>query len=398
MAHLDGDGEWIGEWHLPGAAKRVPGLLRYAGGQVGLELLHPLADVGEDETVATVLGHTRQGPVTLSDVLFDTPIQASAYSAVFAQPGDAGKVFEATFSFDLLKEWAIPGRLRENAAKVHDISNLAKFRASAVDKFEAQLDDDVKCTLTVSLAFSHHAVAGTRQYHDSWFRIKSKKGLSIWEIVNRYLYPIKHFLMAAMGRPLNLSTFHVILHKQAVEVYLPVNRQLSSGSRLSHFFNILGIKDCFEDSLRRWFDLHRKSSLHLRLFFKTLDIQYSDSLYFYVYAAVLEILNMANLTRAGGNYREQIKQELKLFENDFENMDEFADKIYTIRNAMVHHIPKYKLDDDELLRITHDLFYLIRVLLLEHCGIKVKHGAASFVFLKKRRDSERFSAAAGWGL
>lgn len=396
MAHLDGDSEWIGEWYLPGTAERVPGLLRYAGGQVRLELLRPLANV-EAETVAAVLGHTRRGPVTLSDVIFETPLQASAYSAVFAPQGDAEKVFEATFSFDLLGEWAVPGRPHTDAAKIYDMSDPATFGEDALEQFESQLDDGARCTLSVSLGFSHHAIEGTRQYHDSWFRIASRRGLPLREVVTRYVYPINHFLVAAMGRPLNLSAFHIILDKRrSVEVYLPVKRQPSSGSFADHFFNIGGIKDSFDGTLRRWFDLHKKSPLHLRLFFRTLDTRYSDPLYFYVYATVLEIWNAANSSLAGANYRKRIEQALKLFEDDFENTKEFADKVYAIRNAMVHHIPERELDDDELLRVTHDLFYLIRVMLLEHCGLKVRHGAGGFVFLKKRGDSKRFTEAAGW--
>ena len=65
---------------------------------------------------------------------------------------------------------------------------------------------------------------------------------------------------------------------------------------------------------------------------------------------------------------------------------------------MVHYIPKYDLDDDELRRITHDLFYLIRVMLLEHCGVTVEHEHGQFVSLRKRKTSKRFPAPAGWRL
>ena len=62
---------------------------------------------------------------------------------------------------------------------------------------------------------------------------------------------------------------------------------------------------------------------------------------------------------------------------------------------MVHHIPKYDLEDEALHRITHDLFCLIRVMLLEQCGAEVRHEHGGFAFLKRRADSRRFPALAG---
>lgn len=288
MAHLDEDREWVGEWFLPNTARRVPGLLRYAGGQVRLELLRPLAGMA-GRAAPTVLGCTSQGPATLSNVMFDTPRHAVAYSAVFAPPSAAEKVFEACFGFDLLKEWAVPGRPHEDAAEIYGRPDPDRFGEGAVDRFESQLDDSVKCTLSVSLGISHHDIEGVRQYHNSGFCIKSEEGLSISEIVAKYAYPIKHFLMAAMGRPLNLTSMHIVLDGRTAEVYLPASKQSSSGSELDHFFNVWDVKDDFDGILRRWFELYRKSPLHLRMFFRTLDTRYSDVLYFYVYAAVIEI-------------------------------------------------------------------------------------------------------------
>lgn len=391
MAHLKGDREWVGEWHLPGAAERVPGLLRYAGGQVRLEVLRPFEGTA-GECAEIVSGSTWRGPVTLLDVIFDTPLHATAYSAVFAPSGATEKVSEASFGFDLLKEWAVPGRPHKDADKICDWASKGKMEENAVDRFESRLDDDVRCTLSVNLETSYHVVEGIRHYHDSRFRVESKRGLPVREIVVRYVYPVKHFLMAAMGRPLNLSEMHVILDGRPAEVYIPVDRQESGGSDMDHFFNIQGIKDGFDGILRRWFDLHKRSPLHMGLLFRTLDARYADELYLYVYATVIEIWNAANSTLKGCNHKRQIRQALEPFEEDFENVREFAGKIYRIRNNMVHHNPRHGPDYDELRRVTHDLFYLIRVMLLEQCGAKVKHEHGRFTFLKKRSDSKRFPA------
>lgn len=391
VAHLDEDNEWVGEWSLPGGARRVPGLLRYVGGQVRLELLRPLPGTA-GKAAPTVLGMTRQGPVTLSNVMFDAFNRAVAYSAVFAPPTAAERVFEACFGFDLLKEWAIPGRPHEDAAEIYGLRGPGKLGEGATDRFHSRLGDGVKCTLTVSLGISHHVIEGARQYHNSGFCIKSKQGLSVREMVANYVHPIKHFLMAAMGRPLNLASMHVVLDGRLAEVYLPADRRPTSGSEMDHFFNAWDIKDGFDCILRRWFELHKKSPLHLRMFFRTLDTPYSDELYFYVYSTVIEILNTAGPPHSRLNHREGIKLALGTFEGDFENIDEFAQKVYGIRNAMVHYIPKYDLEDEELHRITHDLFYLIRVMLLEQCGAEVRHEHGGFAFLKRRAGSRRFSA------
>ena len=381
----------MGEWFLPNTAtRRVPGLLRYAGGQVRLELLRPLAGM-TGRTAPTVLGRTRQGPVTLSNVVFDAFGHAIAYSAVFLPPESAEKLFKASFGFDLLKEWAVPGRPHEAAAKICYGSDPDKAGEGPVARFESRLDDDVVCTLSVRLEISHHVIEGVRQYHDSWFTIKSKRGLSVREIAAKYVQPIKHFLMAVMGRSINLSEMHAIVNGQPADVYLPVERQSSSGNDLDHFFNIWDIRDSFDEILRSWFELHSKSPLHMRMFFRTLDSRYSDVLYFYVYATVVEIWTAAGST-PGGNNRKRIRRALVFFEDDFENAKEFADKVYDIRNAMVHYIPNYRLDGDEPHKITHDLFYLIRVMLLEQCGVKVRHEHGRFAFLKKRSGSKRFSA------
>lgn len=390
MEHLDGDREWVGEWFLPNTTRRVPGLLRYAGGQVRLELLHPLAGMA-GKTAQTVLGRTRQGPVTLSNVVFDAFGHAIAYSAVFLPPESAEKLFEAHFGFDLLKEWAVPGRPHEDAAKIYYGSDPDKAGVGPVARVESRLDDDVVCTLSVRLEIAHHVIEGVWQYHDSWFTIKSKRGLSVGEIAAKYVQPIKHFLMAAMGRSINLSEMRAIVDGQPADVYLPVERQSSSGSDLDHFFNIWDIRDAFDGILRSWFELHSKSPLHMRMFFRTLDSRYSDVLYFYVYATVVEIWTAASPTTTGNN-REKIKRALASFEDDFENIDEFADKVFDTRNAMVHYIPSYDLDVDEPHKITHDLFYLIRVMLLECCGVKVRHEHGRFAFLKKRSGSRRFPA------
>ena len=397
MAYLDENEEWPGEWYLPGTAKKVPGILRYTDGQIRVELLDPLVDVGSRGAEA-VYGRTSGGIVTITDVRFDKSRKRGfAYSAVFgwhAGPGE--KVFKVGVTFDILKEWAVPSRPHTDALQIYDPDNESEFEKGAQEIFESQLDDDVKCTLAVSLGASYHTIKGARQYHTSGFVIKSKQGLPLKDMMSRYVNGIKHFLMTVMGRPVNLSEIHVLSGaRRPMRVYLPPDSRRDTGSDLDHFFNVEPPAGAFGPILRKWFTLYKGNMYYLERFFQTFNTPYTDPLHFPAYSAVLEMCHFAATSRPSSkvSQAEIIEWALGRFECDFKNLSDFAEKVRKFRNSLVHYKHGRGENNSELYMVTHDLFYLIRVLLVEQCGVDVRHDVAQFLYLQKVPDSKRFSTS-----
>lgn len=396
LAYLDENQEWPGEWYLPGKGEKTPGVLRYTDGQIGVELLYPLVGVG-DRAAEAVYGRTSEGIVTITDVRFAKYRKRGlAYSAVFGwHAGAEKKVFKVGVTFDILKEWAVPSRQHTDALQIYDPDNESEFGKGAQEIFESQLDEDVKCTLSISLGASHHAIEGARQYHTSGFVIESKRGMPLKDMMSRYVNGIKHFLMAVMGRPLNLSEIHVLSGAdRPMRVYLPVDRRSDTGSDLDHLFNVEPAAGAFGSILRKWFALYKGNMYYLERLFQTFDTPYTDPLHFPAYSVVLEMCHFAATSRPSSkvSQAEIIKWALGRFECDFKNLSDFEEKVRKFRNSLVHYKHGRGKNNDELYMVTHDLFYLIRVILVEQCGVDVRHDIAQFLFLQKAPDSKRFSA------
>lgn len=400
MAHLDKDERWIGEWNVPGTSKKVPGTLLYAGGQIRLELLDPLPGV-ENYGAEIIHGRTNAGLVTVTDVAFNRilPTHGVGHLAVFGMHAKAHeKVFKVSIGFDLLKEWAIPSRPHKDALQIYDPNNMSEFGKGSQETFESQLDDDVKCTLVASLGFSHHFTEGSRQYHTSWFVVESELGLSLKDTVIKYASGLRDFLMTVMGRPIKLSEFHVLTGAHdRLRVYLPVERRATGGSELDHFFNARALKGNFDGVLHRWFDLYRRGPYYLDRFFHTFDSPYTNPLNFSAYSAVMEMCYEASTSRSSRRDGQErvIKWALEHFKDDFDNLDDFEKKVSAFRNALVHYKPNHDMDDDDLYQVTRDFFYLIRVILIEQCGVQVSREHNWFGFLQKTRGSKRFSPGPG---
>lgn len=401
MAQLDEDAEWIGEWNLPGTPHKIPGKLSFAGGQIRLNLLDapPCAAAGR---VDVVHGRTNGGPVTLMGVRFGRSSlkDGVAYSAVFArQDGHDGRVFGASIGFDLLREWAVPARLDANLLAAGDSAGIIQAMKDATETFESQLDDDVKCTLVIAPSISHHHIEGARLQYKSHFVIESKQGVALRDLVADYIHAVQYFLMAVMGRTLNISELQIRLSDQKFQkAYLPVDKRGTYGSELDHFFNVEPEDGTFGRILRSWCALYKTGPHYLRRFFQTLDTPYVDPLHFPLYLAVLEMCYVASNPGADTRNKQKKVTEWALgrFEGDFDNIEEFITKVTSVRNALAHYKDD-RVDDDELAMLTHDLFYLTRVILVEHCGVKVRHQGGPLYFLRKSPGSERFSVYASLG-
>lgn len=396
MAYLDEDREWPGEWSLPGTTKKVPGTLHYINAQIRVELLDPLPGV-DTKHVRAIHGRTSEGIVTLTDVRFNNLLRRHglAHSAVFGWHADEDeKVFKIGIGFDILKEWAVPSRPHTDALQIYDPDNELEFGKGARETFESQLDDDVRCTLAVSLGASYHDIEGTRQYHTGGFLIESKQGLPLKDMVYRYVNGIRHFLMAVMGRPLNLSEIHILSDgARPLRVYLPAGRRRDTGSDRDHFYSVEPASGTFGTILHKWFALYKGNMYYLERFFQTFDTPYTDPLHFPAYSAVLEMCHFAATSRSSSKVpqAEIIEWALGRFDCDFRNISDFMKKVREYRNALVHYKAGRDKNDTELQMVTHDLFYLIRVILVEQCGVDVRHDDAQFLFLQKLPDSKRFS-------
>lgn len=398
MAQLNEDAEWIGEWGLPGTPHKIPGRLSFARGQIRLNLLDApsCAMAGQ---VGAVHGRTNEGPATLTGVRFNGPSlkDGIAYSAVFdGQYGYTGKIFGASIGFDLLREWAVPDRLDADLLATSDSVGILQAMKDATETFESQLDDDVKCTLVIAPSISHHHIEGAKLQYKSRFIIESQRGVTMRDMVANYIHAIQYFLMAVMGRTLNLSDLEVRLSDGKFQkAYLPVDWRGTYGSDLDHFFNVEPEEGSFGRILRNWCALYRTGPRYLRRFFQTLDTLYVDSMHFPSYLTVLEMCYIASHpgSTTRNKQREVVEWALGRFKGDFDNIEEFTEKVTSVRNALAHYKDD-RMDDNELAMLTHDLFYLTRVILVEHCGARVRHRDGQFQLLRKKPSSERFSGSA----
>lgn len=398
MAQLNEDAEWIGEWSLPDTPHKIPGRLSFVRGQIRLNLLD-IPSCALAGRVGVVHGRTNEGPATLTGVRFNgsTLKDGIAHSAVFGgHDGHAGRVFGARIEFDLLREWAVPARPGIGILPASYSAGFIQTMKDATDTFESQLDDDVKCTLAIVPNISQHHIEGARLQHQSRFVIESQRGVTMRNMVADYIYPIQYFLMAVMGRTLNLSELQIRLSEGKFQkAYLPTDWRSTYGSGLDHFFNVEPEKGSFGRILRNWCALYKTGPHYLRRFFQTLDTPYVDSMHFPSYLTVLEMCYIASHPGSTTRNKQKAVVEWALgrFRGDFDNIGEFTEKVVSVRNALAHYKDD-RMNDDELAMLTHDLFYLTRVILVEQCGARVRHRHGQFRLLRKTPSSERFSGSA----
>ncbi len=374
--------EIIGEWFLPNSENKIPGIFRYKDGQSTLELLRPFPfekRTTQNITFKTIHGQTKNGPATLTDVIFRFPLTyGSIYSAIFGNLLDDSHTLEGIgFNFDLLNEWAISKHPYKDK---HD--NLF---ADTFEKYAFRIGA-VTCELLISLGTSVGYLEGTKTYNLSNFILKTEKGMNFNDLFN-YVLGIQYFLMLVMGRNLNLNSMtNLSKNNLGDDIFLPVLKKEVMGSDLDHFFNISLIRENYTSVLTNWFDFYLKNKYLLKMFFGTMDDNTIKSSDFFIYASLLEGYYKSKYT-GESEYKKRIRVVLQPFSHDFSNLDEFINTIEKMRHDNFHFNKRDELDEEQLQRVTHDLFFIIRIILLNHIGVDITINSIPYIkdlmFLKR---------------
>ena len=222
-------------------------------------------------------------------------------------------------------------------------------------------------------SYSIHYLDGIKQYPVSYFIIDSRLGMDLQNLIQNYVYTIKYFLMTAMGRNLNLNGLSLIDQKlKEHPIYVPLSKKSNQGGPLDHVFDIGHIRVNYEKILTRWADFYRKNKSLLRLFFVTYDKPFVKILDFFVYAAILEGFYKSTVGLDPREYKRRIHCILQqYFATDFTNLDVFVDEIDRMRNDLFHLNRRDQFDYDLLMKLTYDLFFLIRIVFLNYVGCDV---------------------------
>lgn len=385
--------EIIGEWFLPNSDKKIPGIFKYNDGQSTLELLRHL-DFKESQQPPfhkeIIHGETQRGKVTLTDVVFDnfTGTYGSVYLAIFGRHLDKEKTIESiNFNFDLLNEWAV-SKYPYSAVSFSDTS-LQKYQDSQ-EKFSFTIND-ITCQLFISLGTGATHLKGIRTYHLSSFSMKSTEQKSIKDFIE-HIIGIQQFLMIVTGRNVNLTSMSTDGKSRQDEVFIPVIKKDNEGSDIEHFFNIGHIRENYTEVMCNWFEFYLKNRYLLSLFFVTMEKRQVEDTDFYVYASMLEGCYKSKHDEEEKyeeeKYEERITDVLSPFKEYFSNLDQFIKGVTKMRHDIFHFNKRGKLDEEKLHSLTHDLFFIIRIILLNNTGIDISMDTNPYmknlVFLKSK--------------
>ena len=382
--HLAKDAQYVGEWFLPNSSEKIPGVLKYESGQIRLQLLRH-SGLGKNN-IKIIYGTTDRGNVTLVDVIFHSMLPfRTARGAIFGEFVDGeNQIKKVSFNFDLLNQWAISKYPLDFPKQVSDHTS---YRDKTSEEFTVKINNDLDCILLISHGKSWSYLNGTKEFSASHFSIKSKGGMKLYDLQN-YIRGLQYFLMLVMGKNLNLSElFRGDENQSRCPIYVHLSRKPIRGGKFDHFFNISHIRENYEEILGTWFDFYRKNAYLLRLFFVTYDRDYVEHLDFFVYAALLEGYAKTTSTLEK-EYKPRIACVLQqYFANDFTNLSEFINEIDSMRHDHFHFNRRDKLDEELLFQLTYDLFFLIRIIFLNHIGCNVTINTPQhpicFKFLKK---------------
>ena len=363
--------EIIGEWFLPNSDEKIPGIFRYEDGQSSLELLRFFNFHESSQfpiTIKTIHGETKIGKATLTDVRFRYSFSSigSVYLAIFGNHLDDSHVIQNIgFNFDLLNEWAI-SKYPYTAISINEegIKNMKNTH----EVFSCMVNG-ITCELHISLGTGVSYLEGTKTYHLSSFLMKSEKNKSIRDFIDQII-GIQQFLMLVMGRNLNLTSMTIGNDSRSHNVYLPVLKNENKGSDLDHFFNISYIRENYTEVLTDWFDFYLKNKYLLSLFFDTMEKPEIEDSDFYVYASMLEGYYKSRY-EGEKDYQKRISIVLKPFESEFSNINEFVKEVSKMRHDIFHFNRREELDINKLHSLTHDLFFLIRMILLNGIWLNI---------------------------
>ena len=404
MVHADlgKDAEYVGEWHLPASDEKIPGVLRRHNGQLNLFLQRIMFPVGRQDAVhgrCTRLAKPGEAQedmlewgiknkdVTLLGVSTGDGLRYSAYAAVFGGMRDDRRLGGISFSFDILHEWARP-RAPYRSDDGADGGRFGEF-----ERLEFTHDKAV-CALFISHQISIHAHEGRRDSHGSEFTVKVVGGMELRDLMGLYVHSMDSFLRIALGRNLNLARVNRIDGRE-LPILVPVPRNPATSSDLDHLVELEDMRRDFAGTMGRWMRFYASSKYIIDLFANTTNTPYVEETDFFVYASMLEGYakykygSCHDCGQKGDSlYMKRARKVLGVFKDDFANMDQFVDVVHKMRNDLFHANRRESVDSKLRDSIAHDLYFLIRIILLNEIGLGLTVDSCrhriGFSFLKRK--------------
>jgi len=390
--NLKEDFEIVGEWYLPDSEEKIAGLYRFQNGHSTIKLSKPmmsdsLQNFMKREKVDTIHGDTSLGKVTLTNVHLRYPFNfGSAYTAIFGSHLDSQHTLEGiSCSFDGLSKWTQP-----------QMPSLMKKSLT-----ESLMDDRSKrisfehlgntCTLFASTTFGASVYTGIKISPVSEFLVKTKEGKSFSKLFD-YVQGFRYFLQLVIGTKIELTemtAYNFEISRLDDRIFLPVIQENydDTWSDQNYFFHLRDIEAEFPEILKKWFDFYFNNKYMLKIFFQTFTNSYIESTDFFVQAPILDGFYISERSDDGSNYADRLRHIFSIFENDFSNLEDFISNIVSMRKNNLHFKTRGNMDESILHKISHDLYFIIRILFLKYIDIDilphVTHFYTRFLFLKQ---------------
>ena len=404
MVHADlgEDAEYVGEWHLPASDEKIPGVLRRHNGQLNLFLQKIMFPWGRQDAVhgrCTRLPkpgealedmqewEIKNTDVTLLGVRTGDGLRYSVYAAVFGGMQDDRRLGGISFSFDILPEWARP-RTPYPSDGGADGGGLGESERLEFTHGKAV------CALVIYHRVRIHAYEGRHDSHMSCFTVKVGDGMELQDLMESYVHSMESFLRIAMGRNLNVARVNRI-DGRGLPILVPVSRNPATLSDLDHLVGLEDMHRDFSDIMGRWMRFYASSKYIIDLFANTTNTPRVEETDFFVYASILEgyakykYKTYDSFEQEGNSlYMKRVRKVLAVFKDDFANMDKFVDGVHKMRNDLFHANQRGSIDARLRDSITHDLYFLIRLILLNETGLGLTVDSCrhriEFLFLKRK--------------
>lgn len=375
------DTEIIGLWFLPGSENKIPGVFKYSEGQSILKIF-PSFEKGSGGSNITrkyplVYGETQNGIITLTDVIFNFPYEVgSVHLGVFGHHlKDDRKITSLGFTLNLLHEWAFS----------KDGFNIPEGKfVGPLETYSCNVND-ITCTLNISVGTGSHYTEGRSTYTITSFYLKSESGKNIADFIEIYI-AILHLLQIIMGRNLKPLRMTTLIDKYSHDVFVPVKQTDNFGHELDHLFNFPYIRDRASEIFKNWFEFYFENKYLIEIFIESLETKIITISDFFAFASILEGYYKSQHS-GESDYKSRIRKVLSIFSGKFSNLDAFIDKVEEFRHDNFHLNKRKELDRDTMSHITFDLYFLLRMAIMNGIGVNMDEEIIKertrFKFLKK---------------
>ena len=376
----------FGYWYLPNSTEKIPGLFSYEEGQSHLELFAKI-DVGNKHNllqeiykeIPILYGDTLNGPATLLNININLlsnlspPVSCQIHTCIFGSKLDEkSTVKKITFGFKNLYEWLF-------------ITNPQKFDLNELSDqnreiYDCDITSDIKLKLMVSIDTKLTQYTYNSHTHSN-FVIESDSGINFEEMIIDYIISINYFLMIVAGQFIPIS--HIINSDNLdstdnKQIFIPVKQiKINSSFKNSMIFDFFAIRNIYKTVFNNWFmfyKLHKNLIIDYCTTFEKIHIEIND---FITYARFLDGYCKINLSKNipsknTDHYKSNIYCGLDFLKKFVSNYDEFITLIARYRHDLFHYNNFGKRNDQDIINLTWDLFFIMRLLIISNLDIDDK--------------------------